>query len=108
MAALDDAECDRRSEAGGPGRPFTRKGAAQQQRLPPSQDRRADAIDWQQGEFGQASLEWQHGPGHELAIVRQSVERNGGFDVEGADASAPQFDHMAVATERAAEVPRNR
>ena len=47
-------------------------------------------------------------PRHQLAVVRQSVERNGGTGVEGADAGAPEFDDMAVAAERAAEVARNR
>ena len=108
IAVLDHAEGDRRPEAVGVGRPLRRGGSAQKQLLAAPQGRRAVAVDGQERQFRQTRLHRQKRAGHQARVVGQAIERNRRVGGKRADAGPAQFDHMAVAAERAAEIAGDR
>src|ERR1700722_6793261 len=108
IALLADAKRDRRSKALDVSPPLGRSGTAKPQFLPAPKSRSRGAIDGHDRDFGEACLQRQNGASHQIRVIRQTIEGSACIDRKRADAGPAQFDHMSVAAERAAEIPRDR
>src|ERR1700683_4748772 len=109
IAALDDADRDRRSQTDRIGWTFRRRrGAAQQEFLPSTQNRGARAVGGNPGQFRQAGFDWQQRRRAPLGGFAQDLQAVTAIDPKRSHASAPEQHDMAVTTQRPTQIARDR